>query len=95
MSFLNVTDKIDHSQFLTAELRFFLENRAICSFNVCQDIVQSLNMLHDITSNLKKNKLVVVRDFRFFHFYVVYKRERVMKNVIDDNFIDHSHELSH
>jgi hypothetical protein len=39
MSFFYVTDKLDYSQFFAAELRFFLENNAINSFNVCQNIV--------------------------------------------------------
>jgi hypothetical protein len=95
MSFFYVTDKIDYSQFFAAELKFFFENIAINFFNVCQNIVQSLNMLHNITSNLRKNKFVIVRDFRFFHFYIVHKRKRVMKHMINDNFINHSNELSH
>jgi hypothetical protein len=39
MSFFNVTNKIDYSQFFAAELRFFFENNAINSFNVRQNIV--------------------------------------------------------
>jgi hypothetical protein len=95
ISFFYVTDKIDYSQFFAAKLRLFFENNAINSFNVCQNIVQSLNMFHNITSNLKKNKFVIVHDFRFFHFYIIHKRKRVMKHMIDDNFIDHSNELNH
>jgi hypothetical protein len=95
MSFFYVTDKIDYSQFFAAKLKFFFENNAISFFNVCQNIVQSLNMLHNKTSNFKKNKFVIVHDFRFFHFYIVHKRKRAMKYIIDDNFIDYSNELNH
>jgi hypothetical protein len=95
MSSLNVTNKIDYSQLFAAELRFFFENNAISSFNVCQNIVQSLNMLHNITSNFRKNKFIVLRRFWFFYLYVVYERQRVIKNMINDNFIDHSNELNH
>jgi hypothetical protein len=39
MSFFNVANKIDYSQFFAAKLRFFLENNAINFYNVCQNIV--------------------------------------------------------
>jgi hypothetical protein len=74
MSFFNVADEIDHSQFFAAELKFFLENNAIRFFNVCQNVIQSLNMLHHIATNFRKNELIVVRRFWFFYFYVVYER---------------------
>jgi hypothetical protein len=85
MSFFNVTNELDHSKFFAAKLWFFLENNAINFFNVCQNIVQLLNMFHNIASNLKNDKFVIVRDFWFFHFYIVYKRERMMKNMICDD----------
>jgi hypothetical protein len=52
-------------------------------------------MLHNITTNLRKNKFIIVRDFLFFHFYLVYKRERVIKHMIDDNFINHLNKLNY
>ncbi len=39
MSFFNVTNKIDYSQFFTAKLKFFFRNDAVDFFNVCQNIV--------------------------------------------------------
>jgi hypothetical protein len=38
MSFFNVINKIDYSQFFATKLRFFFENNAISFFNVCQNI---------------------------------------------------------
>ncbi len=52
-------------------------------------------MLHDITTNLKENKLVIVLRFEFFYLYVVDERKRMMKNVINDNFVHDTNKLSH
>ncbi len=51
MSFFNVANEIDHSQFFAAELKFFLENNAIRSFNVCQNVIKSLNIFHHVSSS--------------------------------------------
>ncbi len=95
MSSLNVTNNFDNSKLFAAELKFFFENNAIRFFDIDQNIIQSLNMFHHITTNFRKNELIVVRRFLFFYFYVVYEQWRVMKNIIDDNFINHSNELNH
>jgi hypothetical protein len=95
MTIFNVAHKLDDSKFFAAELRFFFENDVIRSFNVDQNVIQSLNMLHHVATNLRQNKLIVIRCLEILHFDVVHERERVMKHMIDDNFIDHSNELSH
>jgi hypothetical protein len=53
-----------------------------------------LNMLHDITSNFKKNKFVIVLDFELFYFNIINKKKRMMRNMIDNDFINDSNELS-
>ncbi len=95
MSFFNITNEFNNFKIFATKLKLFLENDAINFFNVRKNFIKSLNMLHDITSNLKKNKFVIVLDFELFYFNIVNKKERVMKNMIDDDFINDTNKLNH
>ncbi len=52
-------------------------------------------MLHHVTTNLRQNELIIIRCLETLHFDVVHERERVMKHMIDDNFVNYSNELNH
>jgi hypothetical protein len=52
-------------------------------------------MFHHVTTNLRQNELIIIRCFITFHFDVIHKQKRVMKNMIDDIFINHSNELNY
>ncbi len=45
--------------------------------------------------NNNNNKLIIIFNLRFFHFYIVYKRKLVIKNMIDENFINFLNELNY
>ncbi len=74
MSFFNITDELDNFKIIATKLKLFLENDAINFFNVRKNLIKSLNMFYDITSNLKKNKFVIILDFEFFYFNIVNKK---------------------